>query len=41
MEIIDSGGCIWHSTGKVEDGNVFTLVHPLATDLTITRVDSR
>ena len=22
MEIIDSGGCIWHLTGKVEDGNV-------------------
>ena len=23
MDIIDSGGCIWHLTGKVEDGNVF------------------
>ena len=41
---IDSGGCIWHLTGKVEDGNVFNDVYPRSPnchDLTTTRVDSR
>ena len=42
--IIDSGGCIWHSTGNVEDENVsnnFSPRSPLGTNLIATCVGTR